>query len=430
MTHAQLKTRLTPVRAALVLAIVSQPLTAQAPPETDAAARVMAHIRYLADDALQGRGVGTAGLDSAASYLARQFRVIGLEPAGTYGYLQPFEIDPSAPAVAHAGIQRTAVKNVIGVIPGKGALASQVVVLGAHYDHLGLGGMGSPDPDSTGVVHNGADDNASGTATLLETARLLLQRDASGHRTFLFVAFTAEELGLIGSEHYVRNPVRPNDSTYAMINFDMVGRLRHDSLIVIGTGSATELPSLLEQVNSDHGFTLQEMTDPWGRSDHSSFYGREIPVVHFFTNTHPDYHRTTDDWQHVNAEGIVQITRFAADLAWVFATRQPQLAFVDVPQPQPAAGGGGYGAYLGTIPDMTESQGGVRLTGVRSGGPAEHAGIEAGDIIVQIGEQTIADLYDMTAALRAHKPGDVVAVVVLRDGERIELTATFGKRGG
>jgi S1-C subfamily serine protease len=172
------------------------------------------------------------------------------------------------------------------------------------------------------------------------------------------------------------------------------------------------------------------MKDPWGRSDHSSFYGQEIPVVHFFTNTHPDYHRTTDDWQRINAEGIVRIARFAADLAWVFATRRPQLAFLDVPQPRPAAGGGGYGAYLGTIPDMTSSPGGVRLTGVRSGSPAEQAGVEAGDIIVQIGEKTITDLYDMTDALRSHEPGDVVAVVVMREGKRIELTATLGKRGG
>ncbi|MFQ6045649.1 MAG: M20/M25/M40 family metallo-hydrolase [Gemmatimonadales bacterium] len=416
---------------ALGIGVAGSPdAVAQNAPDSAAVARVLAHVRYLAADAREGRGVGTTGLDSAAAYVARQFGVIGLTPAGSEGFFQPFEIDPSAPAVAHAGIGRTAVKNVVGMIPGRGPLASQVVVLGAHYDHLGLGGMGSLDPDSIGIVHNGADDNASGTAALLEAARRLRELSAPSYRTLVFVAFTAEELGLIGSEHYVRNPVFPTDSTYAMINFDMVGRLRHDTLLVVGTGSAEELPELLEQVNARHGFVLRELTDPWGRSDHSSFYGQRIPVVHLFTNTHADYHRSTDDWQYISGGGIVRVAAFATDLAWLLVTRQPKLAFVDVPQPQPAAGGGGYGAYLGTIPDMTESPGGVRLTGVRAGSPAERAGIRRGDILIQLGDHEVKDLYDMTDALRAHKPGDVVTVIVLREGEHVELTATLGKRGG
>lgn len=420
----------TPVLSAVMVGLAATDAAAQAKADSTAISRVLADIRYLAADAREGRGVGTAGLDSAARFIAARFQEIGLEPSGSDGFFQPFEIDPSAPAAAHAGIQRTAVKNVVGMIPGRGPLATQVVVLGAHYDHLGLGGMGSLDPDSTGVVHNGADDNASGTAALLESARRLMNLSAPSFRTLVFVAFTAEELGLIGSEHFVRSPPLPADSMYAMINFDMVGRLRHDSLLVVGTGSAEELPGLLEEINSRHGFVLEELADPWGRSDHSSFYGQGIPVVHLFTNTHPDYHRTTDDWQRINGQGVVRVASFAADLARVLATRQPQLAFVDVPQPRPTAGGGGYGAYLGTIPDMTESPGGVRLTGVRSGSPAERAGIRAGDIIVQLGDYEVKDLYDMTDALRAHKPGDVVMVAVMRDGQRIEVTATLGKRGG
>ncbi len=391
--------------------------------------RIRADVRYLADDAREGRGVGTVGLDSAAVYVAQQFRWAGLTPAGTDRYFQIFEIDPSAPAIAHSGLGGAEVKNVVGLIPGRGSLAAETVVLGAHYDHLGLGGSGSLDPDSVGVVHNGADDNASGTAALIETARVLGARAAPDMRTIVFVAFTAEELGLIGSDHYVKNPVRPNESAYAMINFDMVGRLQENDLIAIGTGSARELPALLDSINVHNALELSKSEDPWGRSDHSSFYGAKIPVVHLFTDNHTDYHRTTDDWDKIDNQGIARVAWFAADLAWAFATRRTDLTYVDVPQPvQPVADG--YGAWLGTIPDMSSSPGGVRLNGVRSGGPADKAGMMTGDILVQIGEHEFTDLYGMTNALRSHKPGDVVKLVVLRDGERIELSTTLGKRGG
>ena len=394
-----------------------------------AAERIRADVRYLAADAREGRGVGTAGLDSAAGYVADRFRQAGLEPIGSDSYFQPFRIDSTAPAVAHSGLGEAAVKNVVGVIPGSGALAGQVVVLGAHYDHLGLGGAGSLDPDSLGVVHNGADDNASGTAALIETAHLLSGFSVRNARTIVFVAFTAEELGLIGSSRYIRQPVRPNDSTIAMVNFDMVGRLQDNTLLAIGTGSATEFPALLDSVNAGHGFTLKTTGDPWGRSDHSSFYGARIPVVHFFTDLHKDYHRTTDDWEKIDAEGIARVAALAADLVRVLATRSERLAFVDVPQPVMASGGG-YGAWLGTIPDMSESPGGVRLTGVRTGSPADKAGITGGDILIQLGEHEVKNLYDMTDALRAHKPGDVVRIVVLRGDERLEMIAELGKRGG
>ncbi len=400
--------------------------TATGAPSID---RIEMDLRYLADDAREGRGVGTAGLDSAAAYLARRFAELGLETPGTGTYTQPFRLDSSAPAIAHAGVKATNVMNVVGLIPGSGALAREAVVIGAHYDHLGLGGPGSLDPDSMGVVHNGADDNASGTVALLETARILRDRQITPARTLVFVAFTAEELGLIGSTHYVKNPVRPNEATIAMINFDMVGRLRDDALMAIGTGSASELPVLLDSVNTSHGFALKTVADPWGRSDHSSFYSASIPVVHLFTDTHPEYHRTSDDWEAINLEGVRKVARFAADLATALATRMERLTFVDVPQPAPVAGGG-YGASLGTIPDMSESPGGVLLTGVRSGSPADAAGIKGGDIIVQIGEHDVKDLYGMTDALRAHKPGDVVVIGVMRDGKRLDLTATLGRRGG
>lgn len=391
---------------------------------------VLADVRYLAADSLSGRGIGTPGLDAAACYIAWRFAAAGLRPVFD-DYFQRFRLDPSAPALAHAGLHELHVKNVVGVVPGAGALAREAIVIGAHYDHLGLGGSGSLDPDSTGVVHNGADDNASGTAALIEAAQLLSRRSArsaENYRTLVFVAFTAEEVGLLGSAHYVRNPVISAELTRAMINFDMVGRLRENKLVTIGTGSADHLPALLDSINAGYGFQLSALSDPWGRSDHSSFYGKRIPVVHLFTDNHQDYHRTTDDWEQINVAGIKQIAAFAADLAWSLATRLDYLAYADVPQPPPTSGGG-YGAYLGTIPDMSESPGGVRLTGVRSGSPADSAGMLGGDILVQLGEHEITNLYDMTDALRAHEPGDSVRIVVLRDGERIELAATLGRRG-
>jgi Zn-dependent M28 family amino/carboxypeptidase len=392
------------------------------------AERIQAHIDFLAADALQGRGVGTAGLDSAAAYVARAFARIGLTQIGQDGFYQPFVIDSTAPAAAHTGLGGAAVKNVVGLLPGRGPLADEVVVVGAHYDHLGLGGMGSLDPDSSGVIHNGADDNASGTAALVEVARLLRARANGDRRTIVFVAFTAEEMGLIGSTYYVRHPVRPNEATVAMLNLDMVGRMRDDKLLALGTETAPEFEPLLDSLNASYGLDIRASGDGWGRSDQASFYGVEIPVVHFFTDTHEDYHRVTDDAPLINAEGMARIAGLTADLAWALATRPAKPTYVAIAPPEPVAAG--ERASLGTIPDMSSSPGGVRLTGVRAGTPAAEAGIQGGDIIIKIGGYEIGDLYAMTRALQAYKPGDVVTVAVLREGETIEFTVTLAKRGG
>ena len=399
--------------------------SAHAPSAT--VARVMNEERYLAADARQGRGVGTVGINEAAVYIAGQFARAGLRPGGTDGWFQPFDLSPTAPAVAHMSLGTQTIKNVIGILPGRGPHAGEVVVLGAHYDHLGLGTHGYIQfalDSAVGVVHNGADDNASGTVALIETARLLAQRALPTHRTFVFVAFTAEELGTIGSQHYVSHPVRPNDSTIAMLNFDMVGRLRGDSLITIGVGSAAELPSLLDSLNAPYGFALQQQPGPWGSSDQSSFYAAHIPVVFFFTNIHEDYHRYTDDWEKINGDGIAGIASYAADVATALATRPTPLTFVEVPQPPPPETAGRR-ASLGTIPDMTDSPGGVRLAGVRAGTAAAEAGLRAGDILVRIGEFEIKNLNDMQRALVSLKAGDTVTLVVMRDGKRVESNATL-----
>jgi Zn-dependent M28 family amino/carboxypeptidase len=425
--------RRTALAAALMLAaaaplpLAGQGSTAPVPVRAAADARATVAIAYLAADAREGRGVGTAGLDSAAAYVARAFRDAGLRPGGTTGYFQPFTIDSTAPAAAHSGLGGAHVKNVIGLLPGNGPLAGQVLVIGAHYDHLGLGGFGAMDPDSTGKVHNGADDNASGTVGLIEIARRLATQ-RGGRRTIEFIAFTGEELGTLGSDYYVKHPMRPIDSTYAMLNLDMVGRLRNDRLLVFGTASAKELGPLVDSLAAGTGLTVLGSGDGWGPSDHASFYAAHLPVLHFFTDTHEDYHRTTDDAAKVNSDGIVRIAWYAADIAAVLARRPARLTFVEVARPAPMAGG--YGAYLGSQPDMSSSPGGVRLTGVTAGSPADKAGIKAGDIITKIGDHVVANLYDMTDALRSFKPGDTVTIIVLREGQPVSVSATLGKRGG
>ena len=391
-----------------------------------AARRVLSDVQFLADDRQEGRGVGTAGLKRSGAYILQGFKRAGLRVS-----FQDFAIPRDAPAVLHTALGGTATRNVVAVIPGTSrALRGEVVVVGAHYDHLGLGGFGALDPDSTGRVHNGADDNASGTAALLEIARRLAHRRPA--RTLVLVAFSGEELGTLGSSYFVQHATpEPIDSLYAMLNLDMVGRLRNARLLALGAGTAREFPALLDSLNTPPRFDLRASGDGWGPSDHAVFFATRHPVLHFFTDLHEDYHRTTDDWDKLNVSGIVEVAQFVADLALVLANRTGPLTFVDSPRPQASAGGSGYGAYLGTIPDMSGGgvSDGVRITGVRAGSPAEQAGLIAGDVITAIGDKHIANLYDMTDALRAHQPGDTVVIVSRREGVERRATTVLGKRG-
>ncbi len=419
------------MRTRIPFLVLAAALVAASLPAQSATERVAKDLRYLADDAREGRGIGTAGLDSAAAYLAAAFARIGLRPAGESGFFQAFTVDSSAPAAAHLpGVAGARAQNVVGLLPGSGTLAGQTLVIGAHYDHLGRGGFGAMDaPESTGVVHNGADDNASGTVALLEMARRLKADRASNRRTIVFIAFSGEELGLLGSTYYVKHPVRPLETTYAMLNLDMVGRLGDRKLAVFGTETAKEFPALLDSVTTRDQMPVAGTGDGYGSSDHESFYTQNIPVLHFFSGMHEDYHRSTDDWPKIDLPGLVRVARVAGDMAERLATRAAPLTYVKV-EARRSVSSGGYGAYLGTIPDMTESPGGVLLSGVRAGSPAEEAGLKGGDILIQLGDHVIKNLYDMTDALNAYRPGDTVVVVFLRDGQRTEAQATLRKRGG
>jgi membrane-associated protease RseP (regulator of RpoE activity) len=327
--------------------------------------------------------------------------------------------------------------NVVAVLPGSDpTLAAETIIVGGHFDHLGWGGEGALDPD-VHAIHNGADDNASGTAGVLEIAGKL----AAGpplERTVVFVTFTGEERGLWGSAYYVAHPTVDLSKAVAMLNLDMVGRMVNDQLTVFGMGTAKEWDGLVKEVNGGlaQPMTLGFSPDGYGPSDHSSFYAAHIPVLHFFTGTHADYHRATDDWQKIVPGGIDRVTDLAAGivrhLAGTADTSPMSVTFVEqAPPPAPSNASErsqGYGPYLGTIPDMTPRDFGVRLTGVREGSPAEQAGLRAGDVIVAFDGKAIADLYAYAYALRDKKPGDVVKIVVERDGKRMTVNAVLQAR--
>jgi len=419
--------------APLVVALVFAPLASLAGQAacpapaglTGGASQPEATVRYLADDALEGRLAGSPGAHCAALYVADRFREAGLEPGGTGGYLQTV---PLASAVNPHAPGGTGV-NVVGVLPGSDpALAGQAIVIGAHLDHLGRGPFGSLSPERAGEIHNGADDNASGVAALVLVARRLAAGPHPG-RTVVFVAFTGEEIGLLGSSFYVQHPSVPLDSTVAMLNMDMVGRLGHDRLIVYGVGTSPQWSDLVADADLSPGLELAYQQAGFGPSDHTSFYGKGVPVLHFFTNLHQDYHRPSDDWQQIDFPGIIRVAELVAGIASRVADRPERLTVVQGVGHRPEAGeGGGYGAYLGTVPDFTFTEPGVRLGGVTGGSPADRAGLRTGDVMIGFGDGEISDLYALTAALRSHAPGDTVAITVLRDGTEVRVTAVLGDR--
>jgi Tol biopolymer transport system component len=324
-------------------------------------------------------------------------------------------------------------ENVAGILPGKGSLASEVVVIGAHYDHLGFGGEGSTRPNVR-AIHNGADDNASGTAGVLLAAERMtsLLSTAANHRTVLFALFAGEEVGLAGSAHFVGKSPLPIDRVVAMINLDMVGRLREDRLIVFGTQSAAQWDDAVRAASSPLRLSITSRGDGYGPSDQTSFFARQIPVLHFFTGPHPEYHTPDDDASTVNAEGGARVAEFTARLAAMVARGEvtPQYARV-ASAPAMSGDSRGYGAYLGTVPDFATGTegGGVLLSDVRPASPAERAGIRPRDRIIRMAGTRIENLYDMTFALQEHRPGETIDVEVLRGAEKRTLRATLGRRG-
>jgi Peptidase family M28/PDZ domain/PA domain len=327
-------------------------------------------------------------------------------------------------------------KNVVGVLEGAGPNADETVVLGGHYDHLGHGGMLS---GSLAVfsrdIHNGADDNASGTSMVLELARRLGARRDPPPRRVVFIAFSGEEKGLLGSQYYVSHPLFPLSSTVMMINCDMVGRLNgSNELTMIGTGTAPGIDSLVDVLGKSAGLTIKKvagMTDGFGGSDHQSFYAKHIPVLFAFTGIHSDYHRPSDDSERINFSGMGRIADYLELISLDVIRRPDRPTYVAVREARaPRAGGGGPSvASLGVMPDYGhEANDGLALAGVREGGPAAQAGLKQGDLVIKVGDRTVGTIYDYMEIMNKHKPGEKVDVVVKRDGKDVKLSVTLGRR--
>jgi Tol biopolymer transport system component len=561
---------------------VDRPATA--PPDPPSSAdRFRDDVRWLADDAREGRGIGTAGLDQAKQWIAARFAVLGVEPAGSDGWLESFDVpvavevrpgtgvsldgaavaadafrpasfsasgeaagevvaanygitapelgiddykgveakgkivalrrfapeggpfadtaverrygdlrykawnarehgavgvifidlpagaspaaesplpalaldpidaggDVGIPAVTvkraagaplFAGGHRAAIKvdlerktrpaaNVLGVIrAGAADRLPGALVIGAHYDHLGHGGAGSLAPDSH-EIHNGADDNASGTAALLEVARELEERRAKLRRDVYLIAFSGEEEGTLGSTAFTRHPTAglKTAGLVAMLNMDMVGRLRGNQVSVLGGESAEEWKEIVPAVCARDGVLCALSGDGYGPSDHSPFYAAGVPVLHFFTGPHEDYHKPSDDTDKINAAGGARVALLVADLATEIAGRPGRPTYKSAPAPAPQGDVRSYGASLGTIPDYAgDGRPGVLLAGVRAGSPAEQGGLRRGDLLVALSGKEIRDIHDFMYVLQRAKPGEKATAVVVRDGAKVSLDVTFG----
>lgn len=322
--------------------------------------------------------------------------------------------------------------NVIGLVRGSDpALAEEYIVVGAHFDHLGWGDRGgSRYTGSEPAIHHGADDNASGTTAMMTLAARIARNPLP--RSVLFIGFSGEEMGLLGSAYYCEHPLIPLENTVMMLNMDMVGRMQENKLMVTGTGTSSHWEPLVDSLGEAFHLKISKTADGYGPTDHSSFYARNIPVLNLFTGLHDDYHRPSDTWDKINYEGMATIIDFAGAILQEVGRMPKRPDFVKVTGSSRQGERTRFRVWVGTVPDYSDHPKGMRITGVREGSPAEKAGLQAGDVIVKFGDTEVKNIYDYTYALGKYKPGDVVEVVVLRgEGdaeERITLKVTLEAR--
>jgi len=322
---------------------------------------------------------------------------------------------------------RATVNNVLAYLPGK---TDEYVIIGAHYDHLGRGNFDSLAPSQIGQIHPGADDNASGTAGVLELARLLAPHRGELRRGILFASFAGEELGLLGSAEWVKEPTRPLDKAVAMLNMDMIGRIKDEKVYIGGVGTGSSFRPILEQAQTKSSFKIEYSPGGYAASDHTSFVAKKIPVLFFFSGLHSDYHKPSDTWEKINSDSAARLLQIVAETGERLADASERPTFVTVAEDHPAggSGGGGYGPYFGSIPDFGQTENGVKFSDVRPDSPAAKAGLKGGDVMVQFGDKPIKNLYDFTDALRRSKVGDVVEVKVLREGKEITAPVKLEQR--
>ncbi|MGD8631019.1 MAG: M20/M25/M40 family metallo-hydrolase [Gammaproteobacteria bacterium] len=388
--------------------------------------RMQHDITVLADVSLEGRGLGTPGLDAAARYIAGQMRAAGLQPgaAGADAWLQTWQAQ--VPELGEA----VTLSNVIGVLPGSDpARAGESLVLGAHYDHLGRGEYGAP-AAAAGRIHPGADDNASGVAVLLEMARVLAGRPQP--RSIVFIAFTGEEAGRLGSKHYLQNATRyPPEHLLAMVNLDSVGRLGERPLLMLGAGTAEEWVHILRGAGYVTGVQVKPVDDDIGSSDQTSFIEAGIPAVQLFAGAHPDFHRPTDTVDRIDTGGLVKAARVLGEITTYLAARPEALNSTTGKSQQILATPAMQGkrrVSLGIVPDYAAGGDGVRIAGVRTGTPAAQAGLRPGDIIAAVNGTPVHNLRDYTGVLQGLAPDDAVEIQYTRDAIEYRATARVMQR--
>jgi hypothetical protein len=376
-------------------------------------------VYFLAADDLGGRAIGTTGEQKAAEYLAQEFEKLGLTPMGTDGFFQEFTVskpnNPHEEAVIGTDGAGVTGRNVVAFLDKK---AEKTIVIGAHFDHLGMGGQGSLHRGDS-AIHNGADDNASGTAALLALAKIFKYETLKSN--ILFIAFSGEENGLWGSNYFVKNPTIDLKTVNYMINMDMVGRLNPEkSLAVHGVGTSPSFPPVLDPINAD-SLKLVPSESGVGPSDHTSFYLQDLPVLHFFTGQHADYHKPSDDADKINYEGLVQVVRYISRLI-AGLDAEPKLAFTKT---KDSSDSPRFTVSMGVVPDYLYDGKGMRVDGVSEGKPAQAAGLQKGDIVIQLGDSTINDMMGYMRALSVFKKGDSTQVVLERAGQKIAAKVKF-----
>ena len=380
------------------------------------------HVAFLASDKLEGRGTSSTGEMKAAKYIAKQVKKMGLKPMGTEGsWFHNFEYakvtnphgndDPNMPK------QKS--QNVVGYLDNG---AEYTIVVGAHYDHLGRGlDKNSLDPNPDGKIHNGADDNASGTSGVMELARHFSKNNKKEPYNFLFMCFSGEELGLLGSKKFIEFPTFPLEKVNWMLNMDMIGRLREDKgLMVQGVGTSSLWVKMLDIMQPD--MKIIKDSSGIGPSDYTSFYLKGIPVIGFFTGQHTDYHKPSDDTELIDIQGEKRVLDFAVRLIEATCTF-PKMDFQQTKQPQSQARS--FKVTMGVMPDYAYDKKGMRIDGVTDGKPAAKAGMKTGDIILKIGDMDIENVYTYMDALGKFKKGEMVKVVVKRGAEDVVVDVTF-----
>jgi len=384
--------------------------------------KILEDVTFLADDKLEGRQTGTEGEKAAAAYLVQRFQELDLEPKGTDGYIQMFNFKPKTNP--HEDVKFTEVssdstivgRNVLGFIDNK---SDQTIVIGAHYDHLGYGGEGSLFRGDEKAIHNGADDNASGVALMLNLASKL--RATNVNNNYLFIAFSGEEMGLLGSNYFVKNATIDVAKMNYMINMDMVGKMNADStLAVYGVGTSPRFKQALTANNQF--FKLVENESGIGPSDHTSFYLGDVPVLHFFTGQHEDYHKPGDDASKLNYEGMNMISDYFFDIITdldsngKLSFRKTKNESEETPR---------FKVGLGVVPDYLFDGKGMRIDGVSDDKPAQKAGLQKGDVVVKLGDSTVVDMMSYMRALSVFEKGNKSKVLVLRDGKEVIFDISF-----